>query len=70
MVLKQVVTDTLNAYKLEHIKRLLAETDEGIRKAQEQNLTEQIETLMHRMIALNDFKIQISKQLGERTFIK
>ena len=68
MRLKEIVPEAILAFKNEKVLRLIKETEEALRHAQEQKNEERIQTLQVKFIVLNNLKIDLSKGLGERIF--
>jgi len=69
MKLKEIVPETLIAYKNKRIILALGETKELLKKAQEDNKIEEIEELQQKFILLNSLKKELSRDLGERIIL-
>lgn len=68
MRLKEIVPEALLAFKNEKVVRLIKETEEALRYAQQQNNDERIQTLQVKFVVLNNLKMNLAKGLGERIF--
>jgi DNA primase len=69
MRLSEVVPEAVMAFKSEKVLRLIKETENDIRFAQEQDNAERIQSLQIKFIILNNLKINLSKGLGDRIII-
>ncbi len=69
MRLKEIVPEALLAFKNEKVIRLIKETEEALRFAQQQNNEERIQTLQVKFVVLNNLKMNLAKGLGERIFV-
>ncbi len=69
MKLNEVVPEALMALKIDRVIRMLKETEESMKKAQENNDIENIEELQNKYVILNNLKRELSKSLGERIII-
>ena len=69
MKLKEVVPETVNAFKNKKVVSLIKETQQKLRTAQENNDTDNILLLQQRFIVLNELKKSLSKNLGDRIII-
>ncbi|MBN1413686.1 MAG: hypothetical protein JW973_01195, partial [Bacteroidales bacterium] len=69
MRLKEIVPEALLAFKNEKVLRLIRETEEDLRHAQEQQNDERMQTLQVKYIVLNNLKMQLAKGLGDRIII-
>jgi DNA primase len=69
MRLKEVIPEAMLAFKNEKVLKLLKETEQDLRYAQEQNSEERMQSLQVKFIVLNNLKMSISKGLGDRTII-
>ncbi len=69
MKLKEVVPETVNAFKNNKVVTLIKETQQKIRTAQENNDVDNILLLQQRFIVLNELKKNLSKNLGDRIII-
>ena len=63
MKLKEIVIETLILYKNKKVCMALEETEEQLKKAQEENLTDELKELQQKIIVLNDYKMLLSKDL-------
>ncbi|MEM4261324.1 MAG: DNA primase [Candidatus Woesearchaeota archaeon] len=69
MKLNEVVPEALMSLKIDRVIRMLKETEESMKKAQENNDLENIELLQNKYVILNNLKRDLSKSLGERIII-
>jgi DNA primase len=69
MKLKEIVPETVNAFKNRKVVTLIKETQQHLRNAQESKDTETILLLQQRFIVLNELKRSLSKNLGNRIII-
>lgn len=69
MKLKEIVPETVLAFKNKKVMQLIRETQEQIKTAQENNETEDILLLQQRYIVLNELKKNLSKNLGDRIIV-
>jgi DNA primase len=67
--LKEIVPEALLSFKNEKVLKLIKETEDDLRYAQEQHNDERIQSLQVKFIVLNNLKIVISKGLGDRTIV-
>lgn len=69
MRLKEIVPEALLAFKNEKVLRLIRETEDDLRHAQEQQNEERMQSLQVKYIVLNNLKMQLAKGLGDRIII-
>jgi DNA primase len=69
MKLQEIVTETVNAFKNRKVVSLIKETQQQLSMAQESNDIDTILLLQQRFIVLNELKISLSKNLGDRIII-
>ena len=69
MKLKEIVPETVDAFKNHKVVTLIKETQQQLREAQESNDTDAILLLQQRFIVLNELKRSLSKNLGNRIII-
>lgn len=69
MKLKDIIPELVTSFKNRKLLDLLAETQEEIRGAQERNDNESIELLVQKFQILNQLKMNISKELGDRIIL-
>ena len=69
MKLKEVVPETVDAFKNRKVVTLIKETQQQLREAQESNDIDTILLLQQRFIVLNELKRSLSKNLGNRIII-
>jgi DNA primase len=69
MKLAEIVPEALMAFKIDRVLRMLKETENSLRTAQENNDSENIDALQNKYIILNSLKRELSKGLGERIII-
>jgi DNA primase len=69
MRLKEIIPEALMAFKNEKVIKLLKETEEDLRYAQEQKNDDRMQALQIKFIVLNNLKISLSKGLGDRIII-
>jgi len=69
MKLNELVPEALMALKIDRVIRMLKETEDSLRKAQENNDIENIEALQNKYVILNNLKRELSRSLGERIII-
>ena len=69
MRLKEIVPEALLAFKNEKVLRLIKETEEDLRNAQELKNEERMQSLQVKFIVLNNLKISLSKGLGDRIIV-
>ena len=70
MKLKEIVPETVIAFKNKKILELLTQLEKDIKKAQENKDVEQITDLQQRVMALNSIKKTLAKSLGQRTILR
>ncbi len=63
MKLKKIVIETLILYKNKKVCMAIEEAEEQLKKAQEENLTDEVKELQQKIIVLNDYKMLLSKDL-------
>ena len=66
MKLKEVVPDTVLSFKSRIVHSMLEETLRRMKDAQETKKTDEIMDLQHRIVMLNNLKMDISRSLGNR----
>jgi DNA primase len=69
MRLKEIVPEALLAFKNEKVLKLLKETEEDLRHAQDQKNDERMQSLQVKYIVLNNLKMNLSKGLGDRIIV-
>jgi DNA primase len=69
MKLKEILPETLIAFKNKRIILAIKEVQNRIKIAQEQNKLDKIEELQERFMILSNLKKQLSKDLGDRIII-
>ncbi|MCK4662407.1 MAG: DNA primase [Bacteroidales bacterium] len=69
MKLKEIVPKSIISFKSRIIQKAIKETQENIRTAQKDNTTDKIEEYQQKLISLNNIKMLLSKNLGQRTII-
>lgn len=69
MRLPEIVPEALLSFKNEKVIRLIKETEDDLLHAQEHSDGQLIYSLQAKIIALNNLKMQLSKDLGERIVI-
>lgn len=69
MRLKEIVPEALLAFKNEKVLRLIRETEDDLRHAQEQQNEERMQSLQVKYIVLSNLKMQLAKGLGDRIII-
>jgi DNA primase len=69
MKLAEIVPEALMAFKINRVLRMLKETENSLKTAQENNDSENIDALQNKYIILNSLKRDLSKGLGERIII-
>jgi len=69
MKLGEIVPEALMAFKIDRVLRMLKETENSLKKAQENNDLDNIDALQNKYIILNSLKRELSKGLGERIII-
>jgi DNA primase len=69
MKLSEIVPEALMAFKIDRVLRMLKETENSLKTAQENNDLENIDALQNKYIILNSLKRNLSKDLGERIII-
>lgn len=69
MRLKEIVPEAILAFKSEKVLKLIKETEEDLRYAQEQNNEDRIQSLQVKFIVLNNLKMNLSKGLGDRIIV-
>jgi DNA primase len=69
MRLKEIVPESILAFKNEKVLKLIKETETDLRNAQEQQNEERIQLLQLKFIVLNNLKINLSKGLGDRIIV-
>ena len=69
MRLKEIVPEAMLALKNEKVLKLIRETEEDLRYAQEQNNEDRMQSLQVKFIVLNTLKISLSKELGDRIIV-
>jgi len=69
MKLAEIVPEALMAFKIDRVLRMLKETENSLKTAQENNDSENIDALQNKYIILNSLKRELSKGLGERIII-
>lgn len=69
MRLKEVIPEAMLAFKNEKVLKLIRETEEDLKFAQEQKNDERIQNLQIKFVVLNNLKMSLSKGLGDRIII-
>jgi len=69
MKLAEIVPEALMAFKINRVLRMLKETENSLKTAQENNDSINIDALQNKYIILNSLKRDLSKGLGERIII-
>jgi DNA primase len=69
MRLKEIVPEALMAFKNEKVMKLIRETEDDLRNAQQQNNEDRMQSLQIKFIVLNNLKMNLSKGLGDRIII-
>lgn len=69
MRLKEIVPEALMAFKNEKVMKLIRETEDDLRHAQEQNNEDRMQSLQVKFIVLNNLKMSLSRGLGDRIII-
>lgn len=69
MRLKEVIPEAMLAFKNEKVLKLIKETEEDLKFAQEQKNDERIQNLQIKFVVLNNLKMSLSKGLGDRIII-
>ncbi|MBP1668479.1 MAG: primase [Bacteroidetes bacterium] len=69
MKLAEIVPEALMAFKIDRVLRMLKETENSLKTAQENHDSENIDALQNKYIILNSLKRELSKGLGERIII-
>lgn len=69
MRLKEIVPEAMLAFKNEKVLKLMRETEDDLRFAQEQKNEERIQNLQIKFVVLNNLKMNLSKGLGDRIII-
>lgn len=69
MKLKEIVPETINAFKNQKVMTLIRDTQKQLKIAQESDDTDNILLLQQRFIILNELKKSISKSLGDRIIL-
>jgi len=69
MRLKETIPEAILAFKNEKVLKLLKETENDLRYAQEQDDQERINSLQSKFMILNALKVSLSKGLGDRTIL-
>jgi DNA primase len=69
MKLREIVPELVMAFKSRKVIDLIRETQDEIRKAQNENDVESLSILQQKFIVLNDLKKKFSKKLGDRIII-
>lgn len=69
MKLKVIIPELVTSFKNKKLLDLLSETQDEIRAAQERNDMESIELLVQKFQILNQLKMNISKELGDRIIL-
>ena len=69
MKLREILPETLIAFKNKRIILAIKEIQNRIKTAQETNRQEEIEGLQEQFMMLNNLKKQLSKDLGDRTIV-
>ena len=69
MKLGEIVPEALMVFKIDRVLRMLKETENSLKIAQDNNDIENIDALQNKYIILNSLKRELSKGLGERIII-
>jgi DNA primase len=69
MRLKEIVPEAILSFKNEKVLKLIKETEEDLRYAQEQKNEERMQSLQVKFIVLNNLKMNLSKGLGDRIIV-
>ena len=69
MKLKEIVPETINAFKNQKVLALIKDTQKQLKTAQETNDSDNILVLQQRYIILNELKRNLSKNLGDRIIL-
>jgi hypothetical protein len=69
MRLKEIIPEAILAFKSEKVLKLIKETEEDLRYAQEQKNDDRIQSLQVKFIVLNNLKMNLSKGLGDRIIV-
>lgn len=69
MILKEMVPETLYAFKNKKVIEATNELHKSLEEAQKNNDLEKIEAIQERIVYLNGLKKELSKNLGHRTII-
>ncbi|HLO59359.1 MAG TPA: DNA primase [Bacteroidales bacterium] len=69
MRLKEIVPEALMAFKNEKVMKMIHETEEELNHAQNQHNDERIQSLMVKFMVLNNLKINLSRDLGDRIIV-
>ena len=69
MRLKEIVPEAILAFKNEKVLKLIKETEDDLRYAQEQKNEERMQSLQVKFIVLNNLKMNLSKGLGDRIIV-
>jgi DNA primase len=70
MKLKEIIPETVIAYKSKKILELLAEVENEIKTAQDSKNIDQIMQLQQKAMALNSIKKSLARNLGQRIILK
>ena len=69
--LREVIDHAINGYKYELVMNILLEIEKGIKGVQDdESLSQELKELLDRYMVYTQFKIEISKVLGERIILK
>jgi hypothetical protein len=69
MKLKENIPVAILVFKNEKLLKLFKEVENELRYAQEQDDQERIQNLQMKFMILNSLKMEISRELGHRTFL-
>jgi hypothetical protein len=69
MRLKEIVPEALLAFKNEKVLKLMKETEDDLKNAQDQKNEERMQSLQIKYIVLNNLKKNLSKDLGDRIIV-
>jgi DNA primase len=69
MRLKEIIPEALLSFKNEKVLKLIKETENDLRNAQEQKNEERMQTLQVKFVVLNNLKMSLSKGLGDRIIV-
>jgi uncharacterized membrane protein (DUF106 family) len=69
MKLKEIVPETVKAFKNKKVLDMIRETQKMLKEAQANNDTDNISILQQKFILLNDLKKKFSKDLGYRIIV-